>query len=116
MNLDKFALLLAALVFAGCASPPSGGGPTYSVINGVDVWKGGPPPRPYNVVKNVNWQGADGSVNFAQQEQSLASQASDEGADAVVVTSEVMAVGRYNLANGAPIMSPKVAAELVKYQ
>ena len=79
-------------------------------------WKGGPPPQPYRVITNVNWEGADSSVNYRQEEETIAEEAKEQGADAVIVVDEVMTASRLDAVGGRPIMAPKVATQLIKYQ
>lgn len=75
----KLALLIVVLALAGCASAPggahSGQAGTRSVINGVEMWKGGPPPRPYRVIATVERQGADESATYRQEESLIADDA-----------------------------------------
>ena len=111
--------IVVVLALAGCASTPGpqpGKVGTSEVIDGIEVWKGGPPSRPYRVIANVNREAADSSTTFGEQEESIASEARQRGADAVIVLNAVMAVGRVDVINGRPIMAPKVAAQLIKYQ
>ena len=120
MTIKKLSLLLVVLALAGCASTPGGADAgkvgTSSVINGIEVWKDGPPPRPYRVIANANRQGADSSTNYQEQEESIADEARERGADAVIVVSAVMTISRMDTIAGRPIMAPKVAAQLIKYQ
>jgi len=116
MTIKKSVILLISLALAGCASAPSGKVGTSSVINGVEVWTGGPPPRPYRVIMDANRQAADGSTNYRDQEASIASEARQRGADAVIVVNTVMVVSRIDAFGGRPIMAPRVAAQLIKYQ
>jgi hypothetical protein len=120
MTIKNLAILLVVLALAGCASTPGGTDSTQagtsSVINGVEVWKGGVPSRPYRVIATVSREAADGSTSFADQEISIAREASQRGADAVIVQYAVMAVSRIDPNTGRSIMAPKVAAELIQYQ
>ena len=112
--MNKLALLLPALALAACASSP---GPAQSsTINGIDLWQGGLPTRPYQVIATVSRQGADGSATYAEEEQLLAADAHARGADAVIILDTVMVVSRLDVTDGRPIMAPKVDAQLIKYQ
>jgi hypothetical protein len=119
VNIRRPGILPVLLALAGCASTPGahpGQVGTSSVINGVEVWKGGPPSRPYQVIANVNREAPDSSTTYEQEEDSIASEARERGADAVIVVDTVMAVSRMDPFSDRPIMAPKVAAELIKYQ
>ena len=120
MTIKSLAFLLVTLALAGCASTPGGGSAgqtgTSSLINGVEVWEGGPPSRPYDVIATVQRLGVDGSATYRQQEEQIADEASQRGADAVIVESETMVVSRVEITTGRNIMAPKVVAQLIKYQ
>jgi hypothetical protein len=64
----------------------------------------------------VNREAADGSTTYGEQEESIATEARQRGADAVIVQDAVMAVSRVDVISGRPIMAPEVAAQLIKYQ
>jgi hypothetical protein len=118
MSIKNF-WILSALALAGCASAPelhSGGPGTSEVVNGMELWKGGPPPRPYGVITTVQRAGADQTASFADEEKGIAADAAQRGADAVIVLDEVMVVSRMDLADSRPILAPKVDAELIKYR
>ncbi len=82
----------------------------------MEVWKGGGPGRPYRVIGNVQRQGADQTASLRQEEEAIAAEAAQRGADGVIVLDEVMVVSRMDLADGRPILAPKVDAELIKYE
>jgi hypothetical protein len=108
-----------ALALAGCASMPGphpGGVGTSEEVNGIEVWKGGPPARPFKVMATVQRQGADQTATFRDEEAAIAADAAQRGADAVIVLNEVMVPSRMNLADSRPILGPKVEAELIKYE
>ena len=108
--------LLIALALAGCATNPGAHQVgTSSVINGVEVWTGGPPSRPYQVIATVQRLAADSSTSFLQQEGSIADEAVARGADSVIVLDAVMVVSRMSLVDARPIMAPKVDAQLIKW-
>lgn len=86
------------------------------MIDGIDVWKGGPPARTYRVITNVNRTAADSSTSYQQQVESIAAEARRRGADAVIVLNEVMTVSRMDVLTNHPIMAPKVTAQLIQYQ
>jgi hypothetical protein len=106
--------ILAAFALAGCATGVSV--PTKSVIDGIDVWKGGNPSQPYTVMDTVQSVGPDNSATYAQEEEEIAQQAKKRGADGIIVVNTVMVVSRMDLALDRPLMAPKVQAELIKYQ
>jgi len=120
VSIKKPGIFLVVLALAGCASIPDGATPgkvgIRSVINGIDVWTGGEPARPYRVIVNTGREGADSSVTYRQQEESIAEEASQRGADAVIVLNTIMVVSRMDQVMGRTIMGPKVQAELIKYQ
>lgn len=107
---------IVVLALAGCTTPDGNQQVgTCEVIDGVDVWKG-PPGRPYVVIADVNRDAADSSTSFRDEEASIADEARQRHADAVIVVDAVMAVSRIDLASGRPVMAPKVASELIRYQ
>lgn len=106
--------ILAVLALAGCATASSG--PTKSVVDGIDVWKGGNPSQPYTVMNTVQSVGPDTSATYEQEEQKIAQEAKKRGADGIIVLNRVMVVSRMDVVMGRPVMAPKVQAELIKYQ
>jgi hypothetical protein len=116
MNVHKLLIPLAILALAGCASTGAHSGAASTIIDGVEVWTGGPPPRPYHVIATVAREAADSSSDFADLERSIAYEARSRGADAVIVLDTVMVISRMDLVGGRPIMAPKVGAELIKYE
>jgi len=119
MTIKNSIIPLITLALAGCASTPGGGLSTQpgtsSLINGVETWQGGPPSRPYQVIGNVQRMGADSTATFRQEEELIADEASQRGADAIIIENEVMVVTRVDPTTGHSIMGPKVQAELIKY-
>lgn len=88
-----------------------------TLINGVEVWQGGVPSRPYTVIDTVSRQGADQqSASYRSEEELIARDARKRGADAVIVLDTVMGVSRMDVIVGRPIMAPKVDAQLIKYR
>jgi len=71
----------------------------------MEVWKDGAPPRPYRVFAAAQRQGADSSATERQEEELIANDARQRGADAVIVTDAVMVVSRINEVGGRPIMA-----------
>lgn len=119
MKKPALLLFLTALALAGCASSPSDTGAqtgTSSTINGVEVWTGGVPSRPYTVLDKIQRVGADNSATYEEEEAFIADEARRRGADAIIVIDTVMAVSRMDLALSRPITAPKVNAELIKYR
>jgi hypothetical protein len=118
MTIKKHSILLILLALTGCTSTPGGpqnGTGTSEVIDGVEMWKGGPPSRPYQVIATLRKQGPDSSSSFADEENAVASEARLRGADGVIVLDAVMVVSRMNPVDGRAVMAPKVDAELIKY-
>ena len=113
-------LALPLLLLAGCASPSpttlSGPPGSRSSIDGIDVWKGGPPDRPYHVIATVQRQGADNSATFDTEEKLLAADASDKHADAIIILDTTTVVSRMDVITGHPIDAPKVDAQFIQYQ
>jgi hypothetical protein len=106
--------ILAVLALAGCAT--AGSGPAMSVVDGIDVWKGGTPSRPYTVMDTVQGEGPDNSATYEQEEELIAQEAKERGADGIIVLNTLMVVSRQDVTLGRPIMAPKVEAELIRYQ
>jgi hypothetical protein len=106
--------ILAVLALAGCATAVSV--PTKYVVDGIDVWKGGNPSQPYTVMDTVQSVGPDTSATYEQEEQQIAQEAKERGADGIIVLNTVMVISRQDVALDRPIMAPKVQAELIKYQ
>ena len=117
MIMKRF-LVLGALALAGCAWSPStgGSGQLSSTIDGIDVWTGGNPSRPYQVMDTVQRVGPDSSATYGQEEELIAADAKERGADGMVVLSTVMVVSRMDMTMDRPVMAPKVQAEVIKYQ
>jgi hypothetical protein len=111
----KIAILFPLLALAGCALAPSTPGVT-SAGNSIDIWKNGPPTRPYQVIATVQREGADNSATYAQEESLLAFDAKNRGADAIIILNTVMVPSRMDITDSRPIMAPKVEAELIKYE
>ena len=118
-TIRNIALLLTLSLLAGCTSTTdethSVPG-TVSTVSGIDIWKDGAPSRPYLVIDTVEKQAADSSANFAQEEQLLAADAKERGADAMIIVNEVMVPSRMSIVDGRLLLAPKVTAELIKYQ
>jgi len=110
----KWLPIFAALALGGCAT--AGSSPSSSVIDGIDVWRGGTPPQRYQVLDTVQRVGPDSSATFEQEEEEIAQEAKTRGADGIIVLNTVMVVSRMDLALDRPILAPKVQAELIKYQ
>jgi hypothetical protein len=114
MTISQLSLVLA-LALAGCSSFP-GTNSQEAVIDGVDVWKGANPSRPYRVLATVSRVGPDDSASYRDEEAFLASEARHRGADGVVVLNEVMVVSRLSLQDSRPVMAPKVEGQLIQYE
>jgi hypothetical protein len=112
VTIKHFAIAISLLALAGCASGPANSG---AAMNGVDVWRNGPPSRPYRVLGNLGREADDTSATYRDEEGSITREAAKRGADAVIILNEVMTVSRID-AFGRPVMAPKVAAQLIKYQ
>jgi len=119
-NLPILFLVVSVLAIAACSSVPgvgiSGNATGNTVIDGIEVWRPGPPPRPYRVIALTGREGPDNSVSYYDEEVSIAREARQRGADAVIIVNAVMAVSRMDMVGGHPILAPKVSAELIKYE
>jgi hypothetical protein len=116
-SIRSVVLLSTILTLAGCAFGPTDaiqdGGSTS--INGIDILSTAPA-RPYQVISVVSHEGPDDSASYTDEETLIAEDAQKAGADAAIILYRVKTVSRTNLANGQPIMAPKVSAQLIKYQ
>jgi hypothetical protein len=113
------AMSLLLLLGACASSTPenmSGAPGERTSMSGVDFWTGGPPDRPYQVISTTSRSGADGSASYEDEKALLAADATEKGADAVIVLDQVMTVARLNQEGGSLIMAPKVDAQLIKYK
>jgi ABC-type glycerol-3-phosphate transport system substrate-binding protein len=120
MTIKKLTILLILLLLAGCATSPNGPNSApaaaSTVINGVEFWTEGAPSRPYQVIATISKQGADNSATVRDEENLIADDATQRGADAVIVLDTVMVVARNSVIDSRPVMAPKVDAQLIKYQ
>jgi hypothetical protein len=115
--MKNFAILCIALALAGCGAITSGPqGGSVSTVDGIEVWRGGGPARPYQVIDTIRRVGPDNSATYATEERAVIRSASQRGADAAIILDEVMVVSRASPIDSRPIMAPKVDAELIKYQ
>lgn len=112
MTIKHLLAVISLLALAGCAAGPAISG---AAMNGVDVWRNGPPQRPYRLIGNIGREADDASTTFRDEEDSITREAAKRGADAVIILNEVMTVSRID-PFGRPVMAPKVAAQLIKYQ
>jgi hypothetical protein len=117
MTFKSITLLSTLLALAGCASAPTGPSTpgTSTAINGIDIWTG-EPSRPYHVISTVSHEGPDNSATYALEEQFVADDAQKAGADGAIILDTVMVVSRFDIADGRPVLAPKVDAQLIKYQ
>ena len=116
MTINPAILLPLLLTLAGCASVPIGQTGASSTINGVELWKGGPPARPYRVLATISRQGPDTSATYHDEENAVAAAAHEQNADAAIILNEVMTVSRLDITDSRPLLAPKVEAELIRYQ
>ena len=120
VTIHRLTFVFVILTLAGCEFAQEGVHPRQvgasTIINGVEVWTGGGPGRPYRIIATVQKQGADNSSTYLDQEAFIASDAAKRGADAVVVLDSTRVVSRTDVVTGRPIMAPKVEAQLIKYQ
>jgi hypothetical protein len=114
----KRILIVGVFVIAGCASSPTPAtlAEPSAAIDGIDVWAGGTPARPYQVMDTVQKLGPDESATYEQEEELIAEDAKQRGADGIIVLSTVMVPSRQDLFTSRPLLAPKVEAEVIKYQ
>lgn len=89
--------VLVSLVLAGCqttefkqyegASVQQGSGGTKTVVDGVDIWDNGTPPRRYKVLGIVEDERSGGSLFMASQRSDIAKKARAAGGDAAILIS-----------------------------
>jgi hypothetical protein len=95
-SIETCALLLAAISLVGCAStdyqPVESNGPligqgqwgTRKVVDGVDIWTSGAPPRKYRVLGVINDTRGAGVVPMAGYYSGVAAKVKQYGGDAAI--------------------------------
>jgi hypothetical protein len=114
----KCALVLAAISLVGCAStdyqqvessgPLVGQGQwgTRKVVNGVDIWTSGAPPRKYRVLGVINDTRGAGVVPMAGYYSGIAAKVKQYGGDAAIeMSSQRQYVGTASFANATTTTS-----------
>jgi hypothetical protein len=117
-TLIKCALFLAAVSLVGCASTDyqavESRGPlvaqgqwgTRKVVNGVDIWTSGEPPRKYRVLGVINDTRGAGVVPMAGYYSGIAAKVKQYGGDAAIeMSSQRQYVGTASFANATTTTS-----------
>ena len=112
------ALVLAAISLAGCAStdyqPVESSGPlvgqgqwgTRKVVDGIDIWTAGAPPRKYRVLGVINDTRGAGPVPMAGYYSGVAAKVKQYGGDAAIeMSSQRQYVGTASFANATTTTS-----------
>lgn len=99
MNSDMskaIAVIVAALALTGCASTDyqawegrnsvvEGRGGTKKVVDGMDVWTNGDPPRRFQLLGIIDDERPGGIVPMAELKHDIVNKAREHGGDAVIV-------------------------------
>ena len=92
----RLLVLLAIAILTGCASTQfraletrsanvfEGNGGTKEVVNGVDFWSTGEPPRKFKVLGLIDDERSSAVVPMAMKKSDIAAKAKESGGDAVV--------------------------------
>jgi hypothetical protein len=95
----KALLVLSALFAIGCATTEfrtyegwdniiEGQGGTKTVVDGIDFWEDGDPPRRYKILGYVTDERTDGGLQRAGLPHDIAAKAKEVGAQAVILTGQ----------------------------
>src|SRR5437870_12522601 len=93
-----FLILVMALFCAGCASTDfqawegrnsviEGHGGTRKVVDGVDIWTTGDPPRRFRILGILDDERPGGIIPMAELKHDVAKKARERGGDALIVIS-----------------------------
>jgi len=106
----RFLLIVAALVAVGCTSTDfqtwegrnsvvEGHGGTKKVVDGVDVWTNGDPPRRFQILGIIDDERPGGLIPMAELKHDIAKKAREHGGNAVILISSFSQLaGYYNSA------------------
>jgi hypothetical protein len=104
-------VLIACTTLFGCASTDyqawegrnsaiEGHGGTRKVVDGVDVWTNGDPPRKFRLLGIIDDQRPGGIIPMAEMKHDIAKKAREHGGDAVIIiSSSSQLAGYYTAAN-----------------
>lgn len=104
--------------YEGKANVHEGQGGTKVVVDGVDFWANGSPPRKYEIVGVIQSKIGDGLGAMAMIRSAVASKAHAVGANAVIELSSSSALGgMYQLSPGliAAVNQRQVAFQAIRY-
>ena len=110
--MHRFSLLiLGALFFTGCStdfqawegrnSVIEGQGGTRKVVDGVDVWTNGDPPRRFRIIGIIDDERPGGIIPMAEMKHDVAEKVREHGGDAVIVLSSMSQLQGYYTAASA---------------
>jgi hypothetical protein len=97
-GMKRFALLIALLTLAGCASTSfesyegrdttrMGQGGTRKTVDGIDLWNNGDPPRLYKVIGYIDDSRMSGPLHIAMRDGEIAKKVREAGGDAAIFIS-----------------------------
>ena len=102
-----FFLIFVLLVLTGCASTKYsayegdnvfvGEGGTKEMVEGIELWKQGEPPRKYKLLGVIEDERTDGPIARAAFHKDIAKKARDSGGDAIILLSEKSQIEGYNI-------------------
>jgi hypothetical protein len=111
-RMREYLLLIATLLIcSGCTSTDyqawegrnsviEGRGGTKKVVDGVDVWTNGDPPRKFQLLGIIDDQRPGGIIPMAEMKHDIAKKAREHGGDAVIIiSSSSQLAGYYTAAN-----------------
>lgn len=110
-GLKIFAAVLLAVLSSGCATttflpyestgtPVQGSGGTKMVVEGMEVWSNGEPPRKFNVIGVIEDERPGGPLPMASLTKDVVAKARESGGDAIIKVSNQKQVTGY-VTNGS---------------
>src|SRR6476646_10347340 len=107
-----FFLLIAAVAFVSCTSTDfqswegrnsvvEGHGGTRKVVDGMDVWTHGDPPRRFRVLGIIEDERPGGVIPMAQLKHDIVQKARENGGNAVIFVSSASQLAGYYTASSA---------------
>jgi hypothetical protein len=107
-----FFLLIVAVAFVGCTSTEfqswegrnsvvEGRGGTRKVVDGMDVWTHGDPPRRFQVLGIIEDNRPGGIIPMAQMKHDIVAKARQSGGDAVILVSSQSQLAGYYTSGSA---------------